>query len=178
MGFEPFIGEIRMFGFNFAPRGWAKCDGQLLPIASNSALFSLLGTMYGGDGRTTFGLPDLRSRIPMHAGSGPGLTPRSMGEKSGVENVQLDITQIPNHTHQAIAHGHSQESTQSIPTDGVFAKSGDGDPNYSNLAPNAQLSSSAITIGNSGGSQAHTNVQPFQCVNFCIALVGVFPSRN
>ena len=149
---EPFIGEIRMVGFNFAPRGWAKCDGQLLPISQYNALFSLLGTQYGGDGRTTFGLPDLRGRFAMHQGSGSGLTTRVMGQKIGTETETLTIGQIPSHDHTTTSCGASQSYASST-TD-------------------------AVQIANVGGGQAHNNMPPFQVVNYVIALEGLYPSRN
>ena len=167
---EPFIGEIIMFGGNFAPRGWALCDGQLLPIAQNSALFSILGTTYGGDGRTTFGLPDLRGRVAMHAGSGPGLTPRQLGAKGGEETVTLSVNQIPSHDHTLNAS--SAESNQKNAADGVLAKAGI----YQTGNPDEVMDRQSI--GNTGANQAHDNVQPFQTVNYIIALTGTYPSRN
>ena len=195
---DPFIAEIIMFGGNFAPRGWALCDGQLLSISSNSALFSILGTTYGGDGRTTFGLPDLRGRVAMHPGSGPGLTLRRLGEKSGMETVTLTTNQIPSHNHTATATASGTGTGTSYGTDTqgdngflggrTWAHVGanlykDATPNVAMKAGNVTLDNLTVTVdnvtvNNTGGSQAHTNVQPFQCVNFIIALVGVFPSRN
>jgi len=172
MSANPLLGEIFMFAGNFAPRGFALCDGQLLPISSNTALFSLLGTTYGGDGRTTFGLPDLRGRVPLHPGSGPGLTTRRLGEKSGAENVTLNTTQIPSHSHQMRAQ--SAEGDSNIPTNAIPAKSGTG--GYSTGAADVNMAAGASLAA--GGSQSHTNVQPFLGVNFIIALTGVFPSRN
>ena len=169
---EPFIGQIVMFAGNFAPRSWALCDGQLLSISQNSALFSILGTTYGGDGRTTFGLPDLRGRVPMHPGNGPGLSPRNLGQKSGVENVTLNVNQIPVHNHALPAS--SGFGNAKGPSGNVPAMADDGERNYSSGTPNANMDPST----NAGGGQSHTNVQPFQCVNFIIALQGVFPSRN
>jgi microcystin-dependent protein len=170
---EPFIGEIQMFAGNFAPRSWALCDGQLLAISQNDALFSLLGTTYGGDGRTTFGLPDLRGRIPIHMGTGPGLSPRSLGSKAGTENETITSNQLP-------AHGHPVKASSSVadasaPGNRVVAESSLFDL-YQSAAPSAVMSSS--TVGSSGSNQSHGNVMPFQCVNFIIALVGVYPSRN
>jgi len=169
---EPFIGEIIMFGGNFAPRNWALCDGQLLSIAQNTALFSILGTTYGGDGRTTFGLPDLRGRVPMHPGSGPGLSSRKLGQKSGVENVTLNVNQMPSHNH--LPEAYSDFGNQKGPGGNVPAMADDGERNYSSATPNANLDPTE----NAGGSQSHTNVQPFLCVNFIIALQGLYPSRN
>jgi len=172
---EPFIGEIRMVGFNFAPRGWALCDGQLLAIAQNTALFSLLGTTYGGDGRTTFGLPDLRSRVPMHAGTGPGLTPRQLGAKFGLETVTLNVSQLPAHTHAAQASSGSGNANS--PIGRIWSKdAGVQSATYTGNAPDGSMAANAI--GNAGGGQAHDNMPPVQVVNFVIALVGLFPSRN
>ena len=173
---DPFIAEIVMFGGNFAPRGWAFCDGQLLPIAQNTALFSILGTTYGGDGRTTFALPDLRGRVAMHAGgsTGPGLSSRPLGQKGGVETVTLTVQQMPNHTHQLMGTAERGDSTS--PAGSTLADDPREDQ-YKSGSP-ALVGMSAGAVGSTGGSQPHTNVQPFTCVNFIIALVGVFPSRN
>ncbi|MCP4432293.1 MAG: phage tail protein [Gammaproteobacteria bacterium] len=176
---DPFLGEIIMFGGNFAPRGWALCEGQLLPISQNSALFSILGTTYGGDGRTTFGLPDLRGRVPMGPGNGPGLTSRHLGEKSGVENVTLTQNQMPAHSHTATAHAVSPTGNSNDAAGNLWADdAGTASATYSSEGKNATMSPEAISVQNTGGSRSHTNVQPFLCINFIIALVGVFPSRN
>jgi microcystin-dependent protein len=178
---EPFIGEIRMVGFNFAPRGWAFCEGQILPISQYNALFALLGTTYGGDGRTTFALPDLRGRFPLHSGNGStgsGLTSRQLGEKSGTETETLTIAQIPAHTHTALVNGFSSEGDSTIPDNNTWAKSGRGDPDYYTGEDNTIMSENAVQIGNAGGSQAHNNMPPFLGVNYIIALEGLFPSRN
>ncbi len=172
---EPFIGQIKMFGGNFAPRGYAFCDGQLLAISQNQALFSLIGTTYGGNGRTTFALPDLRGRVPMQPRNGPGLSPRQLGEKAGVEEVTLTAQQLPAHNHAAncvTPAGNSNDAAGKFWADDAGASSA----TYHGGPSNATMNAGAI--GNTGGSQAHTNVQPFQCVNFIIALQGVFPSRN
>ena len=164
---EPFVGEIRMFAGNFAPRGWAFCDGQLLAVSQNDALFSLLGTIYGGDGRTTFGLPDLRGRIPIHAGNGPGLSDRRLGSKSGSENVTLTTNQIPSHTHRFQGHlGATNPANQSVPTDHVLAQ---GEQEL--FAEDGTVSMRPPTTF--GGSQSHTNLQPFLCIHFILALVGI-----
>lgn len=168
---EPFIGEIKMAGFNFAPRGYAFCNGQLLSIAQNTALFSLLGTTYGGNGQTTFGLPNLQGRVPMHYGQGSGLTSRTMGEQSGTENVTLISTQMPAHNH--LVNVSSDDATAKSPVGGVMA--GAASPIYA-AAPDAQMN--AATIGPSGGNQPHANMQPYLVVNFIIALEGIYPSRN
>lgn len=164
---EPFLAEIRIFGFTFAPRGWALCDGQILPINQYQSLYSLLGTTYGGDGRTTFGLPDLRGRVPLHEGSG-----YSLGMRSGAENVALSAAQIPGHTHQLNATGDA--ATTDSPAEAVFAQT--LDDRYAPAADLVNTASSAVL--NAGGSQAHTNMQPSLVLNFCIALQGLFPSRN
>ncbi len=172
---EPFVGEIKMFAGNFAPRGWALCDGQLLAVSQNDALFSLFGTIYGGDGQTTFGLPEMRGRFPMHAGSGPGLTPRQLGTKSGSEMATVTAQQIPSHSHAVKYSGEQADSSQAVGT--VFATSSTGDWQYSTTTANTTLNDS--TIGNnSGGTQTHANVPPFLCINFIVALWGVYPSRN
>lgn len=170
---EPFIAQIVMFGGNFAPRGWAFCDGQLLSISSNSALFSILGTTYGGDGRTTFGLPDLRGRVAMHPGNGPGLTSRRLGEKGGVEQVTLNINQIPSHTHGAKAY--SGQGNQQGPEGNVLAYDR-RETQYSDQAPDVTMNAQAIA--SAGGSQPHTNIQPYLAINHIIAISGVYPSRN
>jgi microcystin-dependent protein len=168
---EPFLGQITMFAGNFNPRGWAFCDGQLLPISQYSALFSLLGTTYGGDGRTTFGLPDLRGRVPMHAGSGPGLTPRPLGQKSGSEAVQLTVNQIPSHNH--VVRCNDSDNDETSPVGGVPGPAPD---DFYAETPNADMNQNSTTA--TGGGQPHSNIQPFQVVNFIIALQGVYPSRN
>jgi microcystin-dependent protein len=170
---EPFVGEIRMFGGSFAPRGWALCDGQLLQVSQNDALFSLFGTIYGGDGRTTFGLPDLRGRLPVHMGSGPGLTPRPIGQKSGQENVTLNTNELPSHTHTYQAS--EDIGDEPLGSTKVLSESA-GITLYRAATPNVPMNANAITAV--GGSGQHTNVMPFQCVTFIIALFGIYPSRN
>jgi len=169
---EPFVGEIRMFAGNFAPRGWAFCDGQLLAVSQNDALFSLLGTIYGGDGRTTFGLPDLRGRIPIHAGHGPGLSPRRLGSKSGAEKVTLTVNQLPSHSHPL--QGTSATATSTDPV-GNAPAGGSADYLSPRLTPVA-MAAQAVTA--TGGSRSHTNLMPFLCVHFIISLVGIYPSRH
>ncbi len=177
MAQNPFLGQICMFGANFAPRSWALCDGQLLPISQNTTLFSLLGTIYGGDGRTTFALPDLRGRLPLHQGTGPGLTPRQIGSKVGSETAAVSEAQLPIHTHQL-------DGTTELADPGA---SGGGDPTGRVLAdaslfiynvnpPDSDFAGTAVT--DTGGTASHTNIMPFLAVNFIIALAGVFPSRN
>lgn len=168
-----------MFAGNFAPRSWALCDGQLLAISQNDALFSLLGTIYGGDGRTTFHLPDMRGRVPLHWGSGPGLTPRTLGHKSGNESVTLTMNQLPSHNHGGTLNATTGNANTRDPGGKAFATSVGGSSyrNATGRGSNPQLMNSA-EIQLQGGSQQHTNMAPFQCLNFIIALYGVYPSRN
>lgn len=168
---EPFIGEIKMFAGNFAPRGWALCDGQLLAISQNDALFSLLGTIYGGDGRTTFGLPDMRGRLPLHLGTGPGLSPRTIGSRGGQENVTITSNQLPAHSHTFQATSEFAEST--TPSGNTLAAS----TGASIYGSGTAIAMNAAIVENTGGSQSHTNVMPYTCMNFIIALLGIYPSR-
>lgn len=170
---EPFIGEIRMFGGNFAPRSWAKCDGQLLSVSQNDALFSLLGTIYGGDGRTTFGLPDMRGRLPTQQGSGPGLTTRNLGSKFGSETVALTTNQLPSHTHTLRATTDAADTN--VPSGSTLATGPVSLYTSASTTPVAMASSSA---GNTGSSIAHSNIMPFQVVTFIICLIGLYPSRH
>ncbi len=163
---EPFLAEVRMVGFNFPPRGWAFCDGQLLPINQNQSLYSLLGTMYGGDGRTSFALPDLRGRVPIHVGNG-----YQEGQKSGEETHTLSANEMPQHTHTVQAS--TAVATQNDPTSNVLAQSTQIYHGATNLVDMV-----SGTMTNAGGGQAHENMQPYLVVNFCIALQGLFPSRN
>ena len=162
-----------MFAGNFAPRGWAFCDGQLLAVSQNDALFSLLGTIYGGDGQTTFGLPDMRGRIPIHAGTGPGLSPRRLGAKGGQESVTVTINQLPSHGHAIQVS--TAAGTQNSP-DGEFLGASPSVRIFRPGAPNATLNVASIT--NVGGSQSHSNMMPTLCVHFIIALFGIYPSRH
>lgn len=171
---EPFVGEIRMFAGNFAPRGWAFCDAQLLAVSQNDALFSLLGTIYGGDGRTTFGLPDLRGRIPIHAGDGPGLSSRRLGSKAGSENVTLTVNQLPSHSHAMMAT--TNPATETRAAGNVTASDLAVDAYFDSPPSAASLASGAIT--GVGGSRSHTNLQPYLCIHFIIALFGIYPSRQ
>ena len=167
---EPFIGEIRIFSFGFAPRSWALCNGQLLPINQNQALFSLLGTTYGGDGRTSFALPDLRGRVPLHVGP-----ENVLGARAGAETVTLTAAQLPAHTHALQASADVAGATD--PSGATLAKKPRfGADVYAAAAPTTALAPQAI--GASGGGQAHTNLQPYSVLNFCIALTGIFPSRD
>jgi len=180
---EPFIGEVAIFAGNFPPRGWAFCDGQLLPVSQNTALFSLLGTTYGGDGRTTFALPDLRGRAAMQPGGGPGLTPRRLGEKVGVETVTLNESQMPQHTHGGVGTTSqialSNEAGTSDASDGQYISNHLGGFNE-DATPGTKLEgvSSSTTINNNGGGQAHNNMQPSLGIHYIIALVGIYPSRS
>ena len=175
---EPFVAEIRIVAFNFAPRGWAFCDGQLLPIAQNTALFSLIGTTYGGDGRTTTALPNLRDRAPMHPGRGPGLTSRRLGEKVGSPTVTLTEAQIPSHPHapwqNALNPPTSIDPTGTLPSRHV-------DTNVEFVYkqdPTLDATFNAAQVAATGGGQAHQNTQPYLGLNYVIALVGVYPSRS
>ena len=169
---EPLIGEIRMFAGNFAPRGWAFCEGQLLPINQNQALFSILGTTYGGDGRTTFGLPDLRGRFPLHPGKSPGLTDHNLGERGGQEKVHLTVNEMPSHAHTARAS--VDPGRRRKPAGRVCAVSPQGDRQY-NRSPGVDMHDQAIQPA--GGNKAHDNMPPYLGLNYIIALVGIFPSR-
>ena len=178
---EPFIGEIRTAGFGFAPRGWAMCNGQTLPINQNQALFSLLGTQYGGDGVVNFRLPDLRSRVPIHAGNG-----HTQGESGGQDSVTLTQAQMPRHTHTLSADAtNAPENNSASPSAGSSLGQTIGSPGqgaaepaslYSSASPTVTLAPGAV--GNFGGSQPHENRQPYLAVNFIIALEGIFPSRT
>jgi len=165
---EPFLGEIRLFGFSFAPRSWAKCDGQLLAISQNQSLFSILGTTYGGDGRNTFALPDLRGRVPRQVDTG-----LNQGTVSGSEAVPLTTAAVPPHTHSLRAT--SDNATSSSPTGNVYAKA--GTTVYRDTA-DALVDMNSGAIGATGGGQGHDNMQPFQVISFCIAVTGLFPPRN
>jgi microcystin-dependent protein len=163
---EPFLSEIRIFSFQFAPKGWALCNGQLLPINQNQALFSLLGTTFGGDGRVNFALPDQRGRVPIHVGDG-----HTLGEKGGEQAHTLSISEIPTHVHTANAQ--TGNAATPIPAGNLLAAA-----NNMYAAPTNLVSLTPQTIGNVGGSQAHLNMQPFLTLSFCIALQGIFPSPN
>jgi microcystin-dependent protein len=172
---DPFLGEIRMCGFNYAPEGWALCNGQLLSIAANTALFSLLGTTFGGNGITNFALPDLRGRAPLHYGQGPGLTNRDMGEVGGEENVTLTIQEMPAHSHLVVPVGSSNEASNPDPTNGADANN--GTPAYVD-ASTANVKMAPASCEAAGGSLPHDNMQPYLVVNFIIALNGIFPPRG
>ena len=174
---DPFVAEIRIFGFNFAPKGWAFCNGQVLPISQNTALFSLLGTTYGGDGKSTFALPNLQGRFAMAPGQGPGLSLRDLGESGGSASVTLQANQMPGHTHQLMA----------------TASAGSGSPAGNAMSPALSPTSTAVNVYRNsankvamapdavatvGGGQPHNNRQPYLALNFCIALQGVYPPRS
>jgi microcystin-dependent protein len=170
---DPFVAEIRILPFNFAPKGWAFCDGQLLPISQNTALFSLLGTTYGGDGRSIFALPDMQGSVPMHPGQGPGLSLHDLGEIGGSDTVTLLQSEIPLHSHSMSVSG--QVGLNNTPEGQLFAV-GAGINLYAPATNLTQMSGSALAI--TGGDQSHNNRQPYLTLSFCIALQGVFPPRT
>ncbi len=173
---EPYIGEIRMVAFNFAPRSWAQCDGQLLPINQNQALFSILGTTYGGDGRTTFALPDMRGRIPMHRRSGVvGLPDRPLGHKSGQETVSLTVQEMPGHNHTVQATNDNTDIVNDM-TGAVLAQAPAGSNPYASTAGGAEMRDG--TLGTTGSGQGHQNMSPWLAINYVIAITGIFPPRN
>ena len=171
---DPFVAEIRIYPFNFAPRGWAFCNGQLLPISQNTALFSLLGTNYGGDGRSTFGLPNLQGRAVMHPGQGPGLSLRGLGETGGSDTVTLLQSQIPSHTHALVASNEIGEDRKAV---GEAMARSTGGPLYGPV-PATPVALAPEAVVPTGGSQPHNNLMPYLTLNFCIALQGVFPPRS
>ncbi len=170
---SPYIGEIRLFGFNFAPVGWALCAGQLLPISQNDALFSLLGTQYGGDGTTNFALPDLRGRVPVSQGQGPGLSSYTVGESTGAENVTLSSAQLPTHNH--LVRANDSKGTSKLAEGNVLAL---GKKDEFTSAPDSSTVMNSAMIEDAGDSQPVSNLQPLLVLNVCIALTGIFPSRN
>lgn len=171
---DPYVGEIRMFGGNFAPLGWAFCNGQILSISEYEALYSLIGTTYGGDGVQTFALPDLRGRIPIDQGQSIGST-YALGQAAGTETVTLTLQQIPAHTH--LVMGSGAETETAVPSNAVFATSADTNF-YGPTISGKGAAFNAQTVGSSGGSQPHDNMMPFQCVTFIIALEGIYPSQG
>jgi microcystin-dependent protein len=168
---DPFLAEIRIFGFNFPPKGWAFCDGQIMPISQNTALFSLLGTTYGGDGKSTFALPDMQGNVPMHPGQGQGLSLRDLGEMGGSQTVTLLTTEIPAHSHTL--RGVENDPTFFTPIGNIPA--GINQMYVTGSAPNTTMAPQSLAIA--GGSQPHNNLMPYLTLNFCIALQGVFPQR-
>jgi microcystin-dependent protein len=174
---DPFVAEIRIFPFNFAPKGWAFCDGQLLPLSQNTALFSLLGTTYGGDGKSTFALPDLQGSAPMHPGQGPGLSLHDLGEMSGVESVTLLTSEMPAHAH-GVGRAANTAGDSVLPGGCVWAMSGAGRGSaalYIPGPPTGKVDQNSLAV--TGGGLPHNNMQPYLTLNFCIALQGVFPAR-
>jgi microcystin-dependent protein len=177
---DPFIGEIRAFGFHFAPTGWALCNGQTLSISQNSALFAILGTTFGGNGQTTFNLPNLQDRAPMHWGQGAGLSPRQLGEVLGSQTVSLTTTEIPAHNHivGTLEPQTGSQSTAAPSATALLGASGSGGKAYNPNVTNFDALFSPKAIGPNGGSAPHQNMQPLLTLNFCIALQGLFPTRN
>ena len=167
---EPFLSEIRIMSFVFAPKGWALCNGQLLPINQNQPLFSLLGTTFGGDGRVNFALPDLRGQVPIHVGSG-----HTLGEKGGQQAHTLSIAEIPTHTHSLMASSQAANASPPTPVANILASSA---PGQAYNSPTSLVAMNPLSVANTGGSQAHLNMQPFLTLSFCIALQGIFPSPN
>ena len=170
---NPFVAEIRIFPFNFAPKGWAFCDGQILPLSQNTALFSLLGTTYGGDGKSNFALPNMQGNAPMHPGQGPGLSLHDLGETGGSDTVTLLESEIPQHSHGLSAS--NQQGTDQSPINEMFAGGVGGINLYAAPASITQLAD--VAVAPAGGDQPHNNLMPYLTLNFCIALQGVFPSR-
>ena len=188
---EPFLGMIALFGFNFPPRGWALCQGQMLPISTNAALFSLLGTTYGGNGQNTFQLPDLRGRVPIGYGQGNGLPDYNIGQTGGEAAVTLVVPQMPQHSHVAVAtststlNGENTPGTGALPQNHFLAGSGAAAKIYAPaagtpaaMATGSVTTATTVTVSPMGGSLPHDNMQPYVAMNYCIALQGVFPSRN
>ena len=173
---DPYVGEIRLFAGNYPPRNWAFCNGQILAINDNQQLFSLIGSSYGGNGRTSFGLPDMRGRIPMHQGQGPGLTTRYTGDRLGYERITLSTTQTPSHTHQMKAS--PDLATEIAPNDMVLAESETKTFYDDGTAASTTVSLDADVVSMEGNTSSHTNIQPYMCLNFIIALNGIYPNRN
>jgi len=169
---NPFLGEIREFGFNFAPVGWAMCNGQLLSISQNTALFSLLGTQYGGNGTTNFALPNLQGRVPMGQGQGPGLSSRVIGEVDGTETVTLLVTEIPSHSH--LPQCNSGDGNAYGPGGNFWSQDAAGNAEYASTGATPMNGAALLPTG---GGQPHSNMQPYLALNFCIAMQGIFPSR-
>lgn len=174
---NPFVAEIRIFPFNFAPTGWAFCNGQLMPISQNTALFSLLGTTYGGDGRTTFALPNLQGCAPIHPGQGPGLSLHDLGESAGVTDVTLQESQVPSVTHGHTLQAVTADGDSFSPADCVLAGSVNT-PRYAGLSPDTPLAAGTLEPVTLGNDQPHNNMMPYLTLNFCIAMQGVYPARS
>lgn len=177
---DPYLADVSIFAGNFAPRGWAFCDGQLLPISQYSALFSLLGTIYGGDGRTTFALPDLRGRMPIGPGNGPGLPSYNLGTKSGNYEHQLTTGQMPQHNHSVRMHAEQTVADQNVPANRMLGVSPSATPIYADVvaADDIPMATQSITESNVGGNQTFNIMNPFLAIHYIIALQGVFPSRS
>jgi microcystin-dependent protein len=173
---DQFVAEIRIFPFNFAPKGWAFCNGQLMPISQNTALFSLLGTTYGGDGKSNFALPNMQGNVPMHPGQGPGLSLHDLGETSGSTTVSLLQSEMPQHSHSLMAVNGPPPANAGTPGPAVALARSSGGMAYKQSANLAAMSASAIGVA--GGSLPHNNMQPYLTLNFCIALQGIFPPRS
>jgi len=173
---DPFVAEIRIFPFNFAPKGWAFCDGQILPLSQNTALFSLLGTTYGGDGKSNFALPDLQGRAPMHPGQGPGLSLHDLGETGGSETVSLLESEIPSHSHTVMAN--AAVGNRTTPAANSISRVTGSTPFVPGSPAPPIITMSPNSIAPAGGDQPHNNMQPYLTLNFCIALQGVFPPRT
>lgn len=173
---SPFVAEVRMFGFNFAPTGWAQCNGQLLPISQNTALFSLLGTTYGGDGKSTFALPDFQGSVPVGQGQGQGLSEYFLGQMSGVQSITLLQSEIPNHTHSIMATNSEIGNLNGPDPLRSLARSSGASAYQTSAVSLTQLAPQALSLA--GGSLPHNNMQPYLTINFCIAMQGIFPARN
>jgi microcystin-dependent protein len=175
---SPFVAEIRIFGFNFAPKGWAFCDGQLLPISQNTALFSLLGTTYGGDGKSNFALPNLQGSIPIQQGQGPGLSLYDLGQMGGEDYVTLLTSEMPAHTHTARGDFDNNNATATSPNNAVPVNAGVGFKTFSNSTTPQLAMMNPAMVSVAGGSQPHNNLMPYLTLNYCIAMQGVFPPRS
>ena len=173
---DPFVAEIRIFPFNFAPKGWAFCDGQILPLSQNTALFSLLGTTYGGDGKSNFALPNMQGNAPMHPGQGPGLSLHDLGETGGSDTVSLLESEIPSHSHGLFANSVAGDTNGPSPQ--VSMTRSANATAYSATTNSSLVSMSGNTLAPAGGDQPHNNMQPYLTLNFCIALQGVYPPRT
>ena len=175
---EDYIGEIKLVPYTFCPRGTAAADGQLMAISQYSALFSLYGTNFGGDGRTTFGLPDMRGRVPMHQGQGPGLSEYRIGQKGGRETVMLTTPELPAHSHKAGVQVSGEDANSNTPEGNAFANVEEEAYVTGTLPNGTYMNSGTITVDNTGGSQAHPNMQPYIALQYCVVLEGLYPSRN
>ncbi len=179
---QPYVGEIRLFAGNFAPAGWQFCDGSLLPISEYETLFNLIGTTYGGDGQNSFQMPDMRGRLPVHFGQGPGLSTYTLAQTGGVEQVTLTIPQIPQHSHQVLADNNPANASSGVPTNNIYASQNTlqlySVPGAPGNDPPSLVGMNNTMLTPVGGSQPHSNIQPFLCINFIISLFGIFPSAT